>query len=615
MRCFGEQSRTFHSKVVLLDEQELIQEIQDTTTGQDLLETVFSHLNLVETAYFGLRYIDPSNQTHWLDPAKKVWKQLKGTSPFTLYFSVKFYTADPCRLVEEITRYQFFLQVKQDVLQGRLPVSQDLAAELGAYAVQSELGDYDPRRHSPGYVSEFRFVTTQTVALENRIAELHKKLIGQIPSKAELSYLDKVKWLDMYGVDLHPVLGEDNIEYFLGLTPAGVIVLRNKAKVGNYFWPRISKVYLRGRFFMLRVRDKNSSENTYGFETPSKSACKHLWQCCVEHHAFFKLTQASGNSADAIFSLGAKTGRSEKDGEVGQAKLNSRMQPEFTRMPSRRYQRRIVEGAQDTPRLEDTEVKSDSSTLPSQNMFRSSSMTLGGRGSSPHSTRSAPHPPLTTTTTTATRVRGESPKSLRSTTTTTTAGGHDYRVSRRASSVDSQSSVDSRGHRRHRRSRGRSSDGESEASSKCSSRSHHHHHRRCHHHHHHHSDDSDHHHHHHRRHRRRRHKSGSSEPQWAQVTAGHTQVRGHIATVRDLTHKSGYQPSGVDTEVDSLHHHHHHHSANKKRHRKHRSRSRSPSEARHSRLPEELRRHLALDLQNNPGLTEAQLLEIPYTKD
>lgn len=30
--------------------------------------------------------------------------------------------------------------------------------------------------------------------------------------------------------------GEDNTEYFLGLTPSGIIVLRNKIKVGNYFW-------------------------------------------------------------------------------------------------------------------------------------------------------------------------------------------------------------------------------------------------------------------------------------------------------------------------------------------------------------------------------------------
>ena len=53
--------------------------------------------------------------------------------------------------------------------------------------------------------------------------------------------------------------GEDNIEYFLGLTPSGIIVLRNRNKVGNYFWPRISKIYFKGKYFMIRVRDKNVS--------------------------------------------------------------------------------------------------------------------------------------------------------------------------------------------------------------------------------------------------------------------------------------------------------------------------------------------------------------------
>lgn len=39
-------------------------------------------------------------------------------------------------------RYQLFLQVKQDVLQGRLPVSFELAAELGAYVVQCKYNTY-----------------------------------------------------------------------------------------------------------------------------------------------------------------------------------------------------------------------------------------------------------------------------------------------------------------------------------------------------------------------------------------------------------------------------------------------------------------------------------------
>lgn len=313
------------------------------SSGQDLLDVIFKHLNLLETAYFGLRYQDTTNQTHWLDPSRKVGDQLRGISPITLYLGVKFYAADPCRLVEEITRYQFFLQVKSDVLQGRLPVSQDLAIELASYALQSELGDYDSSRHSPGYVSEFRFVSSQTEEMEDDIEQTHRKLQGMLPSEAEMAYLEKVKWLDMYGVDLHPVVGEDNIEYYLGLTPSGIIVLRNRGKVGNYFWPRIAKIYFKGRFFMLRVRDKHNDESTYGFETPSRQACKHLWKCCVEHHAFFRLVQVSPSfGGTGVFSLGSRfrfSGSTEKQA-LSQVQSVRRPPPNFSRRPSTRYSRR-----------------------------------------------------------------------------------------------------------------------------------------------------------------------------------------------------------------------------------------------------------------------------------
>ncbi|KAF0308597.1 Band 4.1-like protein 4A [Amphibalanus amphitrite] len=62
MKCFGAKNNTYHCKIILLDDQELIQEIQDTTLGQELLDNVFRHLNLLETAYFGLRFLHSSNQ-------------------------------------------------------------------------------------------------------------------------------------------------------------------------------------------------------------------------------------------------------------------------------------------------------------------------------------------------------------------------------------------------------------------------------------------------------------------------------------------------------------------------------------------------------------------------
>uniref|UniRef100_A0A9L0S7D3 Band 4.1-like protein 4A n=1 Tax=Equus caballus TaxID=9796 RepID=A0A9L0S7D3_HORSE len=150
-----------------------------STKGSVVLDHVFRHINLVEIDYFGLRYCDRSHQTYWLDPAKTLaeHKELINTGPpYTLYFGIKFYAEDPCNLKEEITRYQFFLQVKQDVLQGRLPCPVNVAAQLGAYAIQSELGDYDPYKHTAGYVSEYRFVPDQKEELEEAIERIHKTL-------------------------------------------------------------------------------------------------------------------------------------------------------------------------------------------------------------------------------------------------------------------------------------------------------------------------------------------------------------------------------------------------------------------------------------------------------
>ncbi|XP_069892146.1 band 4.1-like protein 4A isoform X3 [Dipodomys merriami] len=253
----------------------------------------------MEIDYFGLRYCDRSHQTYWLDPAKTLaeHKELINTGPpYTLYFGIKFYADDPCKLKEEITRYQFFLQVKQDVLQGRLPCPVNIAAQLGAYAIQSELGDYDPYKHTAGYVSEYRFVPDQKEELEEAIERIHKTLMGQAPCEAELNYLRTAKSLEMYGVDLHPVYGENKSEYFLGLTPVGVVVYKNKKQVGKYFWPRITKVHFKETQFELRVLGKDCNETSFFFEARSKTACKHLWKCSVEHHTFFRMPETESNS-------------------------------------------------------------------------------------------------------------------------------------------------------------------------------------------------------------------------------------------------------------------------------------------------------------------------------
>ncbi|XP_044518092.1 band 4.1-like protein 4A [Gracilinanus agilis] len=304
MGCFCAVPEEFYCEILLLDESKLIlttqqQGIKKSTKGSIVLDYIFHHINLVEIDYFGLRYCDRNHQTYWLDPAKTLaeHKELIITGPpYTFYFGIKFYAEDPCELKEEITRYQFFLQVKRDVLQGRLPCPINIAAQLGAYALQSELGDYDPYKHTPGYVSEYRFVPDQKEELEDAIERIHKTLMGLVPSEAEIKYLGIVKSLEMYGVDLHPIYGESKSEYFLGLTPVGVVVYKNKKLVGKYFWSRITKVHFKETQFELRVLGKDCDETSFFFEATSKNTCKHLWKGCVEHHTFFRIPENESNS-------------------------------------------------------------------------------------------------------------------------------------------------------------------------------------------------------------------------------------------------------------------------------------------------------------------------------
>ena len=56
--------------------------------------------------------------------------------PYTLRLRVKFYSSEPNTLREELTRYQFFLQLKQDILDGRLECTDQKCIELAALALQ-----------------------------------------------------------------------------------------------------------------------------------------------------------------------------------------------------------------------------------------------------------------------------------------------------------------------------------------------------------------------------------------------------------------------------------------------------------------------------------------------
>nr|XP_033789883.1 band 4.1-like protein 3 isoform X10 [Geotrypetes seraphini] len=340
--------KNMQAKVTLLDGSEYTCEVEKRSKGQVLFDKVCEHLNLLEKDYFGLTYRDAENQKNWLDPSKEIKKQIR-SGAWQFSFNVKFYPPDPAQLSEDITRYYLCLQLRDDIVCGRLPCSFVTLALLGSYTVQSELGDYDTDEYGSDYVSEFRFAPKQTKELEDKVIELHKSYRGMTPAEAEMHFLENAKKLSMYGVDLHHARDSEGVEIMLGVCASGLLIYRDRLRINRFAWPKVLKIsYKRNNFYIkIRPGEFEQFESTIGFKLPNHRAAKRLWKVCVEHHTFFRLLLPEA-PPKKFLTLGSKfrySGRTQAQTRRASA-LIDRPAPYFERSSSKRYtMSRSLDGA------------------------------------------------------------------------------------------------------------------------------------------------------------------------------------------------------------------------------------------------------------------------------
>lgn len=347
----------YRCQVVYLDESVKNFDIDKNALGEDLMTLVCLDLELVEKEYFSLTYRDINNMKFWLDHQKKIKDQLKGyvnTEEPVFNFEVKFYPPEPNVLQEEITRYLLTLQLRHDIMDGKLPCTFVTHALLGSYTVQAELGDFDELNNGGNangfdYLEGFCFAPNQTPELLAAIANCHKDNKGQAPAEAELHYLENAVKLAMYGVDLHNSKDSDGVDILIGVSASGLLVFRDHLRINRFAWPKILKIsYKRNHFYLkLRPSEFEKYETTIGFRCPNHKAAKRLWKIAVEHHAFFRLREPeAAKSKSRILPNFNSNFRYTGSSTYMQSRHRSieRNQPDFTRSLSKRLTQSMDRG-------------------------------------------------------------------------------------------------------------------------------------------------------------------------------------------------------------------------------------------------------------------------------
>uniref|UniRef100_A0A3B4ZWN5 FERM, ARHGEF and pleckstrin domain-containing protein 2 n=1 Tax=Stegastes partitus TaxID=144197 RepID=A0A3B4ZWN5_9TELE len=298
--------RGLQIRVQGLDDSQEFFDIDPKAFGQSLLTEVFHRGNLMESDYFGLEFQNMQMNWVWLEPTKPIAKQVRRPANTLFRLSVKFFPPDPGQLQEEYTRYLFSLQMKRDLMEGRLICTENTGALLASHLVQSEIGDYDD-------VADRDFLRINKLLpyqekVQERIMELHRRHLGQTPAESDFQILEIARKLEMYGVRFHPAADREGTKINLAVAHMGLQVFQGNTKINTFNWSKIRKLSFKRKRFLIKLHPEvhGPHQDTLEFMMASRDQCKIFWKICVEYHSFFRLfDQPQPKSKAILFTRGS----------------------------------------------------------------------------------------------------------------------------------------------------------------------------------------------------------------------------------------------------------------------------------------------------------------------
>ncbi|KAH0539524.1 tyrosine-protein phosphatase non-receptor type 14-like [Cotesia glomerata] len=289
--------------VELLDQTSIECTLGIDSLGQECLENLTQRLGLGQPEFFGLRYIcrhgEPS--ARWVDMDKPLKKQLeKEAKSFSLYLRIMFYITDVQLIQDDMTRYHYYLQLKSDILEGRIQCSSRQATSLASYSMQAELGNYDPARHTFECLQQCAFFPKDVIDAEasGKDGLLHsaicqyKSLAGVTQAVAEEYYISSVVQLEGYGHESFTAKDAANNQVVLGISINGIMVGYPSTQATQFYrWKDISNVINHKKTFRIECQSEHEEAKQFFFRD-SRSA-KYTWRLCIAQHTFYMQHQES----------------------------------------------------------------------------------------------------------------------------------------------------------------------------------------------------------------------------------------------------------------------------------------------------------------------------------
>ncbi|XP_012533679.1 tyrosine-protein phosphatase non-receptor type 14 [Monomorium pharaonis] len=280
--------------VELLDATSIECTLSVDSVGQECLDNVTQRLGLGQSEFFSLRYICRSTSLfRWIDMDKPLKRQLeKDAKSFTLYLRVMYYIVDVQLIQDEMTRYHYYLQLKNDVLENKIQCNYRQACILASYSMQAEFGNYSPERHTIEYLQQCTFFPNELSKMDpgGQDSLLHtaicqyKGLINMTQAIAEELYISIAMQLEGYGTETFSAKDNSNNKVILGISINGIMVAYPNMQTTQFYrWRDISNVINQKKTFRIEYKLEEAKQFVF---TESREA-KYIWRLCIAQHLFY----------------------------------------------------------------------------------------------------------------------------------------------------------------------------------------------------------------------------------------------------------------------------------------------------------------------------------------